>query len=86
MELRGMLRASVGGASEPITVLQLNEAGCTIESTRPLDLGIEVEVEVEVEGFEAVRAGVVMSSNELQLVYGIRFVGDSGGEDAGARD
>lgn len=84
MELRGTLRTLSGGAPEPVTVLQLSDAGCTVESSTPLDLGARVEVEVEVEGATTTGTGVVMSSNELQLIYGIRFEARRKGQRAAA--
>lgn len=73
MELRGVLRAPPGGAPERVTVLQLSDHGCLIEASRPLELGERVELELAIAGEIAAAQGLVSSSNELQLLYNIRF-------------
>ena len=73
-----MLRAPTGGSPEPVAVFQVTETGCIIESSRPLELGVHVQIEVD----GVVAAGVVTSSNELQLVYGIQFSGKPEGSAA----
>lgn len=71
-----MLRASTGGPLEPVTVLQLSETGCLIESSRSLELGERVVLEVVSDGELGSASGTIVSSNELQLLYSIRFEGE----------
>lgn len=59
----------------PVTTLQLSSNGCLIEADSQLSLGAEVELEFVLpsNGERIVIDGVVVSSNELQLLYGVRF-------------
>ena len=76
MELPAVLRASTSEGSEvvvAVTVLELGDGGCLIEASQPVELGDRVAVELAVAGERVEASGIVIASNELQLLYSIRF-------------
>jgi hypothetical protein len=75
-------RLSLAGRARPLAVIvrQLSKNGCAVESDVQVAVGTEVELRFVLPSNQEriTLSGQVVSGNELQLIYGIRFAAEHG--------